>query len=730
MAHYIHLLSNGSQDAYPHNSLTNFTNKFPIPLDIDQNYEIGIQSFGYSSKFRNLKLPNNPEVPSIIILKCEHDPAAVKCTTYDKDCNYGAYTFNFDKGDLRCINNNLCMSEKCIYRKYFLPETNFDEFELEKLGEKLKKGSGVSLKAVGKHLTLTFDSDFVGLTENAEHQYRWVFLHNSFNQSFKFSNVLQASDLSLTIVNGADFASRPEHAMYQEMRQYFQSIGGHKSHRDALFKDNLYCVYLITRKHLSNGLQLNNYLKSQECDLSKQIFPKHIKVTSDNIRPQILNSKYSKDLLVFSPDYNHSNSYTLRDVKTIDFVPLLNNTLSSFNIKLLDENDNQLQILSGTPTIVKLVLKKMPPGKESFNVRLTSSPNKNYPLNTITHFKVALPTPLLLDKSWKVSLNSISHPTNFSTFLNEEDTRTIMFHPVNGDALDHIFQKNHIYDETEIVEELNEFLTTNNIGNCAATDGRLNITIAAHGTLTIHNCVAKVLGYKSMINENLNLDCYRHTRKIMESQVQLPEEGYTFAEDNDDDRRILFARIPGPGFANHFLKLNYIYTKSEIVSELNAFLNENKIGDCQLLPNGRFMINLRTGRMVMGKKLSMLLGSANTPFKMEAKFDEQDPPLKCDFKAEGKILLNILKPSYIMAYSNIVQSTVVGGVYNKLLRLAPTPTTNLDYIITEFEHKEFYDLENSEIDAIDIMLCAHDGRAANFISGQDIIVNLEFSNYQ
>ena len=65
----IYVFSNGGQAYFPSNTLTNFTNKFPIPLKLNETYEIGIQSIGFSSLFRNVLTPAN-DAPSLIVTNC------------------------------------------------------------------------------------------------------------------------------------------------------------------------------------------------------------------------------------------------------------------------------------------------------------------------------------------------------------------------------------------------------------------------------------------------------------------------------------------------------------------------------------------------------------------------------------------------------------------------------------------------------------------------------------
>jgi hypothetical protein len=65
----------------------------------------------------------------------------------------------------------------------------------------------------------------------------------------------------------------------------------------------------------------------------------------------------------------------------------------------------------------------------------------------------------------------------------------------------------------------------------------------------------------------------------------------------------------------------------------------------------------------------------------------------------------------------------------EFLRIIPIRESKTGYVISEFKHKDFYELQNTEIKEIEIELCAHDGEIINFKSKQNIVLNLLFSNY-
>ena len=92
--------------------------------------------------------------------------------------------------------------------------------------------------------------------------------------------------------------------------------------------------------------------------------------------------------------------------------------------------------------------------------------------------------------------------------------------------------------------------------------------------------------------------------------------------------------------------------------------------------------------------------------------------------------LNYLKPTYIMVYSNIVSRSILGGTMSNIIKVVPLKSSNKDYyVISDFKHKEYYELQNSIVESIRIELRSHDGVPINFASNQDTILNLEFSNY-
>ena len=757
---YIHLLSNACTNYYPDNTLTNFKNTFPLPLDIDDRYEVGVQEFGFSANYTNIRVPENKSIPSIIIAKCElSNPNTCDNSYFRKyfkkcqdDLEYANYSFNFRADQLVCVERspgNMCYDHKCTYWKYYLGNNTFTKVRLTLLQQRILADTGVSLETDNNNRLIFKISDSFKNQEgrsDVSHHYCWVLLHPTFADSFQFtynqiSTIPDSNGLYAVSMNGED-----------------------KSMRKIYYKGDLFYTHFISRRRIKIVDNVPTYsynnIISGVVNLDRKAYPQFIRIVSDNIRPQILNSEYSKDLVVFAPDYIESEGYVLRNIKNIDYIPLLTNTLSNFNIKLLDENNQQLQLSEGTATVIKLVLKKMPPMKESFNIRLTSAPSALYPENKQNKFRVKLPTPLSLDDTWKVSLNTISHPSNFSTFLEDNNSREIKFIDLSGSVgtigqtYTHQFKSEYVYTDKELITDFNYFLKRNALGDITYDNYKVTITMTAQGLLTIPKYLVNLLGFQPNTDDgNLVIKCTKYYKIYSEKPFtldniifEMPNE--ISAEDRKKysaERSILFRPSPNnpaiftpPSSVELQLKPNYNYNIEELIDEISKFLVVNNIGDCFIIDTKVRIKIIAKGIFIMGRRLAQVLGYdvKTTPHLKWDTRDGTSTPLNESVnnsvvtKAEGPMQLDLLKPSYMLIYSNIVKSNIVGGSYAKLLRLAPLKHKEQVYSITEFEHKEFYELETHQIDIIELVLCAHDGEPINFSSHKDVIVNLEFSNYQ
>lgn len=346
----------------------------------------------------------------------------------------------------------------------------------------------------------------------------YIMMHSSFSKSFRFDKRLIESYSAESAVQ--DFSG-----ILKKMVVGNQS-GRIATVRTATYSGHKYDVFYVDRtpddqytmygKKLSKEWGIDVSLTSKYIDLSKPAFPKTIKVVCDNIEAQIFNSEYSKNMLVYTPDFKKLKSYTTQEIESVDYMPLSNTLLTEMRFKLLDENNEQIHLLPGAASWIKISLKDMPPNKHSFNVVLTSEVSTYYTQNQQSSFRVKLPSPLNLGQSWKVCAKSLSHPSTFATFLSPENEgeserllleRSVAFHldGVVEAEKSFSFKTEYTYNNpTEILDEINNFLTSNNIGTASFDNEFVLINITKTGILVFGESIARVLGYRGKLSKTDN----------------------------------------------------------------------------------------------------------------------------------------------------------------------------------------------------------------------------------
>ena len=172
-----------------------------------------------------------------------------------------------------------------------------------------------------------------------------------------------------------------------------------------------------------------------------------------------------------------------------------------------------------------------------------------------------------------------------------------------------------------------------------------------------------------------------------------------------------------------------MYKLNDIVSEFNNLLNEGE-GKC-LINEDKFELQItKAGFLLISNNILELLGYTgiiNKQKKMTMFENRQNEVF--NLKCENKPNLNLFNPEFIMAYSNIVESTIIGGEFKNILRIIP-PREKGSYVVNEFKIRNYMPIQNSEISEIEVNFRSHDGLLIHFIGENQVILNLEFSNHQ
>lgn len=623
----VFVISNGSPETFPDNTLTNFKNKLPTILEFpeNENWCMAVESIGFSTNFRNIELPKNPEAPSLMLSNCvlpDLPKCPKMCTKLKSD-----YTYCIDEECVIPLNFQFQENEdnlNCFWGFYrfedkFYTYNDMENFFLN-IRQKHKEVTDIGIDPEYRFCISNIDNLNTGKD-------LWVIISDSMMTTFNIPKYFP--------IESTDYFQKTGNGQYQLVRKYYYSGRTEVLHNElpyiTHYKGEKYYAFRIeSAKKTGEEVNLVGH-RNNRISKPKTTFPTLVKVVSNNVKQQIFNSTYSKDLLCFCPDFYKEDKYFFFEFENRQYVPLANSMITDLNVQLFDSENNYLSLLKGVPSIVKLDLKKTNMDEQFFNVRLTSVKSANFPDNTKSSFKVKLPNTLSLDRSWKVCLTSISHPNTFKTFLSDISTRKILIRS-KGNVIDQFILEHKTYTKEELVKTLDILLKDSNLGYAKLdSSGLLVISFKKEDVEVLaSNYLLKILGYNAKLNE---------------------ERNYTLIKMNEHENA---------------------HTNNFVDSDGNS-----------------------TG-FITNWELSL------------------------------PIDVNFLRPDYIIAYTNIVSSTIIGGLYSKILRVIPIKSSEMDYVVTEFHHKEYLELQNTEVSEIEIELRTHDGSLIDFGFQQDVILNLEF----
>jgi hypothetical protein len=249
--------------------------------------------------------------------------------------------------------------------------------------------------------------------------------------------------------------------------------------------DEPFHVFKISKSyHKLTGSSKNWYYK----------YPELVQVECEEIKERIYNSSFKKYLSVICPNFNPGDNYFTHSFDVEEYCELSNNFLSKLTITLRDKNSDLLNLLPGPASFVKLKFKKML-SEKFFNVRLSSDSGI---------FEADLPQPLYLDSKWRVSLTSISYPSEIYSLPADKKLRTIKgFSTLGGNTPeknDPIFEtiQTTVGTVAGVIEVIDTFLRSNFKGALLRhpNDGLLHFTLPPNVSLLIPTCVMELIGFR------------------------------------------------------------------------------------------------------------------------------------------------------------------------------------------------------------------------------------------
>lgn len=498
-------ISNGSELEFPENTLTSYKNKLPLNLEIKKREHskwcMALESICFSTSFGNIKWPFGPSFISVsldFIDNLWRSNYVMKEKIERKSISEGVDRAHFEYLDteLRELlklgiypyggvgESQYYEMYKTVASQFKMPDICYyypDDFfcDLDSLGlyfENIAKKTNMRIKRTATSIELIPNIDKTNLE-------CWFLINTKLIYSGPFQLDIEHTGTAYLenyrLQTGYYFVTDIKH-----IEKNLVHIGG--EYYKPIFMSGLIKKITLT-------------LVKTEPEI---FIPKIVKVRCENVKHQIFDGEYSKDLVVFCPSLKHDNKYFYKEFNTKIFIPISNTTLNHVDIKLLDQSNNPIRLVDGYATIVKLHLKKMSSNRKFFNVRLTSQKSKLFPENTKSSFKVSLPNTLNFNNEWKVSVTSINHPTVFNNF---PDGCKIKFVKENDRVYSYSLKSKYLTIE-ELLSDLNGLFTKQNFLYVTYTDNRLVKTIRfkflVNGVFIIPTEVARVLGCTNVSHES------------------------------------------------------------------------------------------------------------------------------------------------------------------------------------------------------------------------------------
>ena len=366
------LISNGESITGKENTLTHFSGSIPSNfLEEHKKWKVAVHSFGFHLLLRQRLCSQFESHPAIIqVTKKEFEAASKK---HDVKNIEKLPLIMFNRSNMLFVEDGKSYSSKTLMEHFESQLNQLDEAK----GIPLKYDEDDDCIMLG-HFDQDggdFQNTISRLPKNEQINARtFVFLNAHFKKSLD-----------------VDFISSTEQPKIKQFR---------KTHIDG----ELYYYFFNALIH-----RFKDYypFRSKNNSFNLKI-PKIIQIFSPQIEHTISNESYTQCLTQFTVDKLDLNKYVHREFEFFELFEVLNNIIEGFEIKLVDENCEKIQLQQGLPSWIKLIfISKM---EKTKLVKISSEPNSLHPSNKISNFSVQLKEKL--DFTWtknpKVALTRVS----------------------------------------------------------------------------------------------------------------------------------------------------------------------------------------------------------------------------------------------------------------------------------------------------------------------------------
>ena len=213
--------------------------------------------------------------------------------------------------------------------------------------------------------------------------------------------------------------------------------------------------------------------------------------------------------------------------------------------------------------------------------------------------------------------------------------------------------------------------------------------------------------------------------------INAPNRFSTFLkEDKSQLLTLVYKQLNGTKQEKLTFSPTKAYTPTQIAVEIDIFFKTHNLGSAYIDQYDRleFKLNHTDFTFLVGLSLNEVLG-----FELGTPVSKSYTSLRTINSTDTitftrPINVNYFKPNYYLIYTNIIKPTILGDKYVPLLELVPITHNDQTYVIHEFKHPRYHEIEQTSVDLINVEIRSHDGNEVNFLDLKHVILNLEFTN--
>ena len=405
--------------------------------------------------------------------------------------------------------------------------------------------------------------------------------------------------------------------------------------------------------------------------------PQIIQITSSDIEPNINSGIFCRSLCQFTVKRSEIKKRVNKEFKIHQFSDVLNNCITKFSIKFVDEKLDELHLTRGLPSWVLLLFSPEMDNKR--NVMTSSAPTDLYPENDMSNFSVEL--------KQTIDFSVTDNPKVGLTRLSFKNKWKIMPRlKLNISILD-----------------CEEGLTDVNVNvNC-----EFRKFDCPRGNGELRNCEDIVKWCKKLLKDEFSIEMEK--RNTGNLSMTFPNRKYLMIIGSD------LVQILG---------LSYLHKNSE---DLFSDLKKNNGGSRGVKAGRKIsrLVKVAMARYIMDR---YKMSAEEKPFESTG-----DVAIYCDSQLSIDIALPPreiqLYPSEFYIYSNIVEPWSVMGEYRKLLKIVAIEQDEYDENVTiDFHKPEYHNLSEHHPRKLQFQISTgEDALIEPFSENERMYISLQFS---